>query len=213
MARSIRQNIAESKGRIFPRSSGQYMRAGSRRESCLTVSSDRILPMPKNYRDRLANNLAALLSFHGLSAETLKARYIDGPKAGRNISIRTIRNVVRNDEGSSGLSVDGLGAIAARFGIEAYHLLAPGLDPITQPTAQAESWIESEVDRRLVSRLRRAGPLSKALKGADDGEVVSKPSGSDANRHMPNPAATAKHGVRKGTTASKKAAKRTFTAG
>lgn len=88
-----------------------------------------------------------------MTAKTLKATYLDGPKKGKVISQRTIRNTMRNYQDSSALGLDGLGALAAYFGIEVYHLLVPGLDPLTQPVARSEKWMENEAERRVAARL------------------------------------------------------------
>jgi len=112
-----------------------------------------------DYRQTLADNLRVLMTVSGFTSETLKAHYIDGPKKGRTVSVRTIRNVANNREGASGLGLDALAAIAARFGIQVYQLLVPGLDPRTQPVGMAETWIENEVQRRLAARLHLAVPL------------------------------------------------------
>lgn len=131
----VRQVFAACKPHIFQRESGN------------------ILPM--DYRQLLAANLTALMAVHGLSAKQLgtKATYLDGPKKGKPISERTVRNVMHNYAGSSALGLHGLGALAAYFGIEVYHLLVPGLDPLTQPMLRSESWMENEVERRVAARL------------------------------------------------------------
>lgn len=128
-----RQNFPDSKHKIF------------------RLSLDKILPM--NYRKQLAENLKALMTVQGLSPETLKAPYLDGTKLGKSVSKKTISNVVNNRPGSSALGLDGLGALAAYFGIEVYLLLVPGLDPLTQPIPRAEKWMENEVERRVAARL------------------------------------------------------------
>jgi hypothetical protein len=179
IALSIWQNFADCKGKIFPVPFGQNP----------AVAID--------YRKALRENLRVLLALSGKSRDTIKARYVAGPKKGEILSSRTVGYVLSGAEGTSGLSVDGLGALATALGIEAYHLLVPGLDPLTHPVTRAETWIEAEVERRLAARLKRAGALLKTLEVDEE----ARPS---ARNPWPDIKAPAKHGKRKATQKSSK---------
>lgn len=122
------------------------------------------------YRTLLANNVRALMDRVGLTPETLKAVYLDGTKRGQVVGVRSIRNLT-DPEGPS-VGIDILAAVAFRLRCQVYHLLVPGLDPVTHPPGQEEDWIEAEVERRVVARLRIASKTRQGLVN-DSGMAVS----------------------------------------
>jgi len=153
----IRQNFAENKGNTLP----------------LVSQQNPAVEIP--YRTQLAANLVGLMAYRGVTPETIKATYLDGTKKGKAVAIRTIRPIMNGTAPSTGLDV--LAALAEALKVQVYHLFVPELDPLSQPPAQAETWIESEVERRLAARLRLSKKANQVWEAADGEGPAGRPSG------------------------------------
>lgn len=86
-----------------------------------------------DYRAALRDNIKALLKYRGLTRETLNATYLAGPKAGERVSPRSVGNMMSEDEGANGPSLDMVAAVAAKLGVLPWQLLVPGIDPANPP--------------------------------------------------------------------------------
>ena len=111
----VRQNSAICKRQDFSDDERQYL----------------AVRVPENYRSVLGKNLKTLLDAKGLRSDTLKAVYLDGPKAGKPVSPRSIRNILNGTGNAPGL--DMLAAIASRLGLSVWQLLAPNLSAADLP--------------------------------------------------------------------------------
>jgi len=113
-ARTIRQNFADGNRQDFSLWNQQN----------LAVTAD-------VYREVLKRNVKALMKKNGVNPDTLKARYIDGTKQGKLVSARSVRNLLNIDASAPGIDI--IAAIAARFGLSVWQLLAPNFDVESAP--------------------------------------------------------------------------------
>lgn len=140
-SRSIRQNSADC--------NRQDLSADARQD----------LPVPKPIEDHravLRDNLSAWMKHRGYTRDTLKAPYVQGPKAGKLVSPRSVGNMLSNDPDANSPSYDMIVAVCAKLGIMPWHLLVPGRGPADPPYLVAtadERKLHRELERDY-ARLR-----------------------------------------------------------
>lgn len=111
------------------------------------------LAVPKlieDHRALLRENLSAWMKDRGVTRKTLKAHYIQGPKAGKPVSERSVANMLSADPHANSPSYDMIVAVCAKLGIMPWHLLTPGRGPADPPRLVA-----TEEERKLHRSLER----------------------------------------------------------
>lgn len=98
--------------------------------------------MKYEVRKILADNVAKLMA----SRPDLDSQQKLRRKAGGKLGQATISRILRCE---SAATIDNIQAIAEAFGMDAWQLLVPGLDPSITPTLQAVSPRELELYRRI----------------------------------------------------------------
>ena len=100
--------------------------------------------MSMDIKETLRNNLTALCRYH---FET-EAIPINDLKRRSGVSVASISRI---KEAQTSVGLDILEKLAPVFGLQAWHLLVPGLDPSNPPVAHI-----TEAERILYTRIKRA---------------------------------------------------------
>jgi hypothetical protein len=72
-----------------------------------------------------------LLDHHKVTTDTVKAIYLDGTKKGKQVSPRSVRNLLDPRGNTAGMDI--VAALAARLGVAPWQLLVPRLNPDDPP--------------------------------------------------------------------------------
>ncbi len=144
------QSLAHLLHVVHPRSIMQDIAKRNLQNNAPDGRHNRGVALPFNYRRVLRENLRALLHKQGLTAATLKAKYLDGPKKGAVVSARSVGYMLSKSLDSPGPTFDTIAAVAAKLGVQAHELLDPALD-VTRPPAPRSK--EAEAQLRHVIRV------------------------------------------------------------
>ena len=120
--------------------------------------------MPNDYAKTLQENLTAAMKKRQQTARTLAkvAVYLDGPKRGKRVSLRSIQYLT--GEAPYSPTVDMLAAVAAALDLHPWQLLVKGMDPDNPPVLTL-----TESERKLYREFQRLRKELAALPAVPNG--------------------------------------------